>query len=63
MDAPSLHTILLCVLNLLAGVGLFFFNAIKEDQKDIHAFIKNTRKKLDSHCEDFGLHGLVREKE
>ena len=61
MDMPPfINTVLLCLLNFLAGIGLLFFNGLKRDQEDIHEFIKSTRKKVDTHVEDFKMHGLVR---
>ena len=57
---PFINTILLFLLNSLVCVGLLYFRSIREDQRDIHDFIKSTRKKLDEHVENFDMHGLVR---
>ena len=48
-----LNTILLILLNIIAGLVLAKMTGLE-------THLKETRQKLDHHVEDFGIHGLSR---
>lgn len=55
MSTEFLRTCLLVLGNSLLGIVIYYM-------KDMHEFIKDTRSKLDLHCENFDLHNPDRRK-